>query len=459
MILKECGDGIVMRVVTGDNSRDESTLRFLANIKTDILNVQVVLGTPSIGTGIDITFPNGECRVDRVFGFFYSFINTHTDIDQQLARVRNPGAIDVWISPGSFNFTCYIEVIKDDLARAYFVKRAVRGRRDDGMVEYDRDDPLLMICAHVTALQRASKNRLVELFCGLREANGWAVKWVSTAGPSGPYDAARKLLEAERKDMLLRTQPISDADYIELDEKVSKGASLTKEERIAHERAHFERAVGVPLDQELVEMNVDGKLLNKIVTLAEIASIWSKDYPDGLVDALLAPTATPNGRLQGTKPELLIAVLMRAAGLTKVDGFNTADLLSVDTLSRFVAICRENRTVIEEVFSEPFRGDFEEKPVRQLNLFLRRTGLTLTRAKTEKIAGRKIRYYGIPANRLGTMMRLCRSYLETRARKEAENEQALEGRGRRRPTQKIAEDESVSAPDEGLLSPSILGSE
>jgi hypothetical protein len=44
-------------------------------------------------TGIDITFPDGACFVDRVFGFFFSFINTHTDIDQQLSRVRNPGAV------------------------------------------------------------------------------------------------------------------------------------------------------------------------------------------------------------------------------------------------------------------------------------------------------------------------------------------------------------------------------
>ena len=85
MIENECGDGIVMRVITSDNSRDEAMLRFLADIKTEILKVQVVLASPSIGTGIDITFPNGECRVDRVFGFFYPFVNTHTDIDQQLA--------------------------------------------------------------------------------------------------------------------------------------------------------------------------------------------------------------------------------------------------------------------------------------------------------------------------------------------------------------------------------------
>jgi hypothetical protein len=174
--------------------------------------------------------------VDRVFGFFYPFVNTHTDIDQQLARVRNPGAIDVWISPATFDFTCNVEVIMDDLARAYTVGRAVRGRRSDGMVEYDRDDPLLMICAHVTALQRASKNRLVELFRKLREANGWAAEWIDERAPSGPYDPARKMLEAERTEMLLNAERVSDADYIELDEKVSKGADLTKEERITMKR-------------------------------------------------------------------------------------------------------------------------------------------------------------------------------------------------------------------------------
>lgn len=158
MIRNECGENIVMRVITSDNSREEATIRFLKNIKTEILNVQVTAGTPSIGTGIDITFPDGARHVDRVFGFFEPLINTHTDIDQQLARVRNPGRIDVWIQSATFDFTCNIDVVKDDLARAYTVPRAVKGRRPDGMVDYDRDDPLLMICAHVTALQRASKN-------------------------------------------------------------------------------------------------------------------------------------------------------------------------------------------------------------------------------------------------------------------------------------------------------------
>src|SRR6478752_3135796 len=56
MILIECGDHVVMRIVTSDNSRDEAILRFLANVKEEFCRIQVLAGTPSIGTGIDMTF-------------------------------------------------------------------------------------------------------------------------------------------------------------------------------------------------------------------------------------------------------------------------------------------------------------------------------------------------------------------------------------------------------------------
>ena len=422
MILNECGQDIVMRVITRDNSRDEATVRFVKNIKTEFLNVQVVLGSPSIGTGIDITFPNGECRVDRVFGFFFSFVNTHTDIDQQLSRVRNPGSIDLWISPTTFRFTSNVDVIKDDLARAYFVRRAVRGRRPDGMVEYNRDDPLLMICAHITALRRASMNRLVELFCELREQNGWAIERVGEKAESSPFKAAKEMLAAERAEKLFKAPTMLDADFIELEALVLGGASLTDEERFAYQKNHFERTVGVVLDCELIQMNGDGRLIDRIAALTEIVSIWSKDYLGELIDMHLDLTLDPNGRLQHTKPEILIAVLMRAAGLTTAKGFDADVMVSLDGISRFVSICRDNRTVIEDLLGEPLRGDFEAKPVGQLNRFLRRIGLRLAKAKTKKLAGRKLRYYAVPCDLLDRMTGLARSYLEVKARKEAVRE-------------------------------------
>jgi hypothetical protein len=262
-----------MRVITSDNSRDDATVHFLKNIRTKILEVQVLAGTPSIGTGIDITFPDGACFVDRVFGFFFSFINTHTDIDQQLSRVRNPGAVDVWISPTTFRFTSNVDVILDDLARAYVVRRAVRGRRPDGMVEYNRDDPLLLICAHVTALRRASMNRLVELFCELRQHNGWTIEHVGEMAETSPFKAAKEALTAERAQKLLAAPTLPNTEFDELEARALKGANLSDEERFAYEKNDFERTVGVGLDRELIEMNADGRLIEKIVAMARILSL------------------------------------------------------------------------------------------------------------------------------------------------------------------------------------------
>jgi hypothetical protein len=412
-------------------------VRFLKNIKTEILKVQVTAGTPSIGTGMDITFPGGACLVDRVFGFFFSFINTHTDIDQQLSRVRNPGAVDVWISPTTFRFTSNVDVIMDDLARAYTVKRAVRGRRPDGMVEYNRDDPLLLICAHVTALRRASMNRLVELFCELRQHNGWTIEHVGETAETSPFKAAKEALAAERPEKLLNAPTLSDIDFQELEERALKGTNLTAEERFAYEKNGFERTVGVDLDRELVDMNADGRLIERIAAMAQILSSWSTGRE--LFDHALKPTLEPNGRLPNMKPENLVGVMMRAAGLTTAEGFDADATVSVETLARFVAICRDNRTVIEEILGEPLIRDFETKPVTQLGRFLRRVGLKLVKAQTEKVAGKKVRRYEIPVSQRDRMTVLARSYLEAEARREREKAASPTHRKRPEPARREPE--------------------
>jgi hypothetical protein len=419
MISNECGEDIVIRVITSDNSRDDPTVRFIQDIKTEILKVQVVLASPSIGTGIDITFPNGECRVDRVFGFFFSFVNTHTDIDQQLCRVRNPGSVEVWISPTRFEFTSNVDVVMDDIARAYMVRRAVKRRRPDGMVEYDRDDPLLMICAHVTALQRASKNRLVELFCELREQNGWSIERVAQKADSSAFNLAKEMLAVERAERLLNAQSLADADFMELEVRALKGAGLTDDERIDYEKNHFERTVGVTLDRELIDMNHDGRLVDRIEALADIVSVWSKKYLDDSIGVRLSASSDTRGRLQQAKPPVLVAVLLRAAGLTDAEGFKAGRTVTAADLAGFAALCLENRTMIEETLAEPIRSDLEGNPVRQLNRTLGRIGLRLKWVKTDKTGGKKTRFYALPPGLLNRMVALARSYIEVRKRKVA----------------------------------------
>ncbi|KJC44549.1 plasmid replication protein, CyRepA1 family [Bradyrhizobium sp. LTSP857] len=454
MIRKECGEDVVMRVVTGDNSQEDAVINFVKNIRTDFLRVQVVLVTPSMGTGVDITFPNGACHVDRVFGFFYSMINAHTDIDQQLCRVRNPGAVDVWIDGATYNYTCNVEIVKDDLARAYTVKRAVRGKRPDGMVDYERDDPLLMLCAHVTALERASKNRLVELFCKMREANGWDIQRVGEKDRDSAYDDARDELRQERAERLLGAPRLNQSDFIDLDMQVSARANLSLEERAAYEKHVFESDVGVELDADIVALNVDGRLKQRIATLAEMVSFWDRPQFD-VTEALIEPTTEAEGRLQKMTAPWMLGVLMRIAGLTTASGLKSELLLSTGDLSEFVSVCRINRTVIEEIFSEALRSDLEQKPVRQLNRFLARIGFSLNVTRSLKRSGEKVRYYALDLDMVNQMLRLARSYLVVQERKETEREMAggkMRAGPGQDPQQGTKENSPYIATNTGLLS-------
>jgi hypothetical protein len=449
MIVNECGEDVVIRAVHGGNSHEPAVVRFVKNIKSEFLKIQVVIASPSMGTGVDITFEGGACKVDRVFGFFYSLVNTHTDIDQQLARVRNPGAVDVWFGGISFNFTCNVEVVKDDLARAYTVKRAVRGRRPDGMLDYDRDDPLLMICAHVTALERASKNSLVPLFRKLRESNGWVVESVRELETDSPFNEAMMQRREERAEMLRRAPALTDSDFIDLDSRLCKGAVLSPEEMAAHEKYVFQRTVGVPLDAVLVEMNLDGRLIERVQTLAEMAPIWEDDFQDVLIE----PTQLARGRLQTMRPAWLLGVIVRVAGLTTSAGFKPNYSVTIASLAEFVRVCRENQTMIEEVLSEAIRGDLESNPVRQLNIFLKRIGLKARQTHSEKTAdGGKIRYYSLEGGILRQMMALAAAFCEVQRQKEADEQDGPRRLGDRRPEQGTQEKPPYISTNTGLLS-------
>jgi hypothetical protein len=260
--------------------------------------------------------------------------------------------------------------------------------------------------------------------CKLRQANGWSIEHVRETTLASPFEDAKKELAAERAAMLLGAQTISDADFIELDERKQNGAGLSSEERILHEKNEFERTVGVPLDAGLIDLNRDGRLIGRIAELAEIVRFWAIDRGhDHFGDILPKPTE-PHQRLLKLQPHYLLATMMRAAGLTGAQGFARGVVISTADLGYFVRLCRENQTTIEETFGGELRVDFQDKPIKQLNLFLRRIGLKLTGAGIEKIDGRKIRYYRLPDDLTARMMQLARSYLQVKAKREADRDAA-----------------------------------
>ncbi len=160
--------------ITSDNVQKHE--QFIRDIQTRILEYDVVLSSPALGTGIDISFADEIQHVDVVYGLFEARITTHYDIDQQLSRVRNPKRVCVWISPERFNFETEHDPIVQEILESGILPETMQRYDDDGFPVYNRDDGFLHLYAEIVAAQRASKNDLRKHFRDLREKNGWTIK-------------------------------------------------------------------------------------------------------------------------------------------------------------------------------------------------------------------------------------------------------------------------------------------
>ena len=225
-------------------------------------------GTKPLQVQIDISFPDGRCEVDEVIGFFSPHVNKHTDIDQQLARVRNPGNVSVWFDVGTANYETSLDVIRRQLALASYVPTALNGRLDEhGNQSFDDANPLLNIAAHVMVAQRSSQNKIVTLFERLRQSNGWDIERVEKTQKMAS-DSKWKDAQLERKERriagILTARELSDSEFVELDDNSKKGQNLLKADRYAVEKCELKKIYNRPVDRQLIEMDRNGALRDQL---------------------------------------------------------------------------------------------------------------------------------------------------------------------------------------------------
>jgi DNA polymerase IIIc chi subunit len=97
--------------VTSDNSKSPDVQSVIVDLKKKIPTYDAVLASPSLSTGVDITFANEEKLIDVVYGLFEQRITDHFEMDQQIHRVRHPKEVKVWISPQKFYFETDVAVL------------------------------------------------------------------------------------------------------------------------------------------------------------------------------------------------------------------------------------------------------------------------------------------------------------------------------------------------------------
>ena len=150
-------------VITSDTvkSGKKAVREFIADPQSAaVASYDVIFASPSIGTGVDIAFPDKAQVFDIVFGFCEAQITTHLEFDQQLAPVRHPGAVKVWVNPRRFHFETEFDVVKRDALERSLFKNLLIGYADTGEPEYQENDAFLEMASLILSEERASKNCL-----------------------------------------------------------------------------------------------------------------------------------------------------------------------------------------------------------------------------------------------------------------------------------------------------------
>lgn len=398
MLRREFGAELRIFSITSDNSRDARSIHFLKNIKKEILKYDVLVCSPSLSTGIDISFPSDESKIPNVYGFFNRHVSTHTDIDQQLWRVRHPQRVKVWISPESPRYSANFDVILDELGRAQFVPMATLGQSPTGLVEYNRDHPLLLIAAHIFASRRASMNRLIELFVELRGASGWKISWNQT---SPEKNSARSMAEAAVKrkqaQAILAAPELTDIDCVELDERRENGDALSEGERRSLERFEIQKIVAQTLTAEAIEDCLASELPSKVKAFRAIDCSDNplRSLKSESERAAVSLTELPEGRLSAMRPNDMLRVIFRMAGVITAEGQWNSGMIECAQLRSFGQFVLKNRLIIEQVLRVRVRSDVTRNPLRFVNVLLSRVGLHLQLARTTKIKRKRIRYYAL----------------------------------------------------------------
>jgi len=351
--------------VTSENSGKDEVNDFITNIKEEILKYQVVLVSPAVGTGIDITFPDNVSNVDGVYGLFEARVNTHFDIDQQLSRVRHPNFVRVWISPEIFNFETEVEPIKQELAESGVIPDILTGYANSGMPEFNWNDPYLTLYSTILSAQRASKNKLLKNFIDLKTYNGWSVVEIpkdkdDISEGADIHKQGKALRRAEYIRKILNANVIDQDAVDELKRKTDKGKTLTTDEKNSVERFWLGKFYLEDVSVELIEMDDEGKYRKQILMMEALLGTNTKSQDDAEIKAKVK----------------LLRELFKATGVyTAANNFDVTATITSYSLKNFVTLCKTRKVKIERVLGSTLRKDLYNKPLSQLADYLKLCGL------------------------------------------------------------------------------------
>ncbi|MGX9117873.1 plasmid replication protein, CyRepA1 family [Mesorhizobium sp. BHbsci] len=408
---QECPD-IAVLVVTSEETADKNpaAAAFIKNPSTEATKYQAVLSSPSIGSGVDITFPGNEQFYDTVYGLFVPQVLTHFECDQQLGRVRHPKQVKVYVSPATAAFETDLSVVAKDALTASILGGNFVGYTDDFVPRpIYRPDPLAGVAAAIISAQRASKNQLWRNFLHYKRQQGWEIEHV---GPHteiahlglGILTDGKERRARFHANRLMQAKPLTDEEFERIDRRIRNYEFANDTERAAYERSAIEVFYNKPISDETITLDDRGRFracVNNFEmmvdrTTAEALSEGVQD-PERRNQARLL---IPNAKLR----RILLMETLSTAPFYRDFVFTPEVKFGKADLKPFIDWMKDNRIAIQQQFDiAPNRG-IDNNPITQLRPFLAMVGLDLVKLPKTRVGGIAVVAYQISQASLDRMM-------------------------------------------------------
>ncbi|EGP09369.1 signal recognition particle GTPase [Bradyrhizobiaceae bacterium SG-6C] len=389
-------------LVTSDTTSDKGVKAFIADPAKLALDYDAILTSPSLGTGVDITFPGREAKIDVVYGFFEAGITTHFDFDQQIWRVRHPGAVRVWISPRRFNFDTAVDVVKREIQQKQLYKSVLATYGDDMRPIYHTDDPLIDMAALARSQQLASKNNLKRHFIAMKRRHGHIIEFVESdpaiASEGGTLKAMGRLLaDAAYRTRLVSAPPLDKEAFEDIEQRILDNDEIDVAERLSFARTRIERFYRQPITDELIDQDDRGQLRERIVRYEGLMR-FCRQAAEGMASLDLDKAEMFGLKTRFLRDERTVAKLLyhllTDAGIFANGRFLRGCIVTKLTLEPWMKKVAAEKPVIENMLGIEVRKD-GGAGVSQLQAILGLIGLKLEQSgktKAQSVAGGKTVY-------------------------------------------------------------------
>ena len=255
--------------IHAENSGSEENIAFIKDISSEVKNVDVLLASPSLGTGVDIP----EYHFDAVFGAFQAVSQTATECAQALHRYRPQVPLHIWVAPRppfGYKETNAAKIKERMLQLNEMTAFLIRIDKETGKKGAEKDWALDAYC-QIEANRNRSINNLRDDMRSLlteMEYNIISVEAESDPDIKNQLREAGRTLDTAYNTAVAQASNISPAEYLNRQSK----NYLSPEEVVECQKYRIQRDYGMLVTEELVKRDDGGHLISKLIALEGILS-------------------------------------------------------------------------------------------------------------------------------------------------------------------------------------------